>query len=613
MSGIAGIIHFDRMPVQAGCIESMTDAMAHRARDGCGHWREGSTAFGHCLLVTTPESVDDRQPRVLEASGRVIALDGRIDNAAELRRDLRARGTVFRTATDSELVLHAYDQWGDDLPGHLDGDFAFGLWDPRERKLLCARDRTGSRPFHYHWNGNTLAFASDASALLALPGIDLQLNLDFVAEILASEWMSLEDTYWRGVRRLPPAHQMIVSAAGSRVARYWYPRLDGVPPCRSPQEYAEYYRSLLFDVVRRMGRSCGPVACEVSGGLDSSALFAVATNLQRQGALQAPDVHGYTLNFRGAGDADEMDYAQAVASHVGKPLHEVAPTRKSLHWYEEWVAREGYPAGYPNGVMSLGIREEARRRGSNCLIVGVGGDEWLDGNPTYFADAMAAGQWRALWRMLREDAADVGVLQTGRWLARYGVAPLLPAALRHAYHAYRRHSTRFDDWLSAPMQARLRERRRAWHPAPLPSSTSVGQRSLRLLVDGAYSLLARESEERLCAHAGLEIRRPFWDARIIEFAFATPERLRCHGSTNRALHRQAMEGLLPERVRQRESKADFMIAFDWSMDELRERLERALPHIADWVSPEMARRILADCGDPRHSGWPEWRAWGLYG
>jgi asparagine synthase (glutamine-hydrolysing) len=611
MSGIAGIIHFDRMPAQAGLIEHMTDRMAYRGPDGQGHWRHGSEAFGHCLLRTTPESADERQPLTDVDAGLLLVFDGRIDNSAELAHELRGHGAILRTRADSELVLRAYERWGPALLDHLEGDFAFGVWDQRARKLFCARDRIGNKPFHYFWNGTTFAFASDACALLALPWVERQLNLDFVAEILASEWMSLEDTFWKGIQRLPPAHRLDVSADGFSKSRYWRPRLDLSLPCRSPEEYAEYYRVLLFDVVRRMGRSSGPVACEVSGGLDSSALFAVAADLQRRGEWPAPDVHGYTLDFRGAGDADEMDYAQAVARHVGKAVTEVAPTRQPLAWYADWAKQQGYPAGYPNLVMSLGIRQEARRLGSNCLLMGSGGDEWLDGYPSYYAEAIAGRRWHELCQRLQLDSLDIGVPQAYWWLLRYGVGPLLPARLRAAIHAVRQRATRHDDWLTAPMRRRLRQQRA--RQSPMGTNVArVGQRSHLLTLSGAFPLLARESEERLCAWAGLEVRQPFWDVRIIEFTFATPECLRSHGTTTKVVHRRAMAGLLPESVLGRTSKADFMVTFAWSSAEIRDRLSRALPALADWVSPDRVLKVLRDHENPRISGWPEWRAWALY-
>jgi len=257
MSGIAGIIHFDQSPAQAGLIECMTGHMAYRGRDGIAHWQEGSTAFGHCQLRTTRQSAEERQPYVDAQRGLVLVLDGRIDNAAELARELRSSGAILHSRADSELVLRAYEQWGPALLDRIEGDFAFAVWDPRERQLFCARDRLGNKPFHYYWNGTTFAFASDVSALLALPWVQKELNLDFVAEHLASEWMSLEDTFWKGIQRLPPAHRLVVSAEGCRKSRYWRPDVAMTLPCRSSAEYAEHYRSLLFDVVRRMGNSSG--------------------------------------------------------------------------------------------------------------------------------------------------------------------------------------------------------------------------------------------------------------------------------------------------------------------------------------------------------------------
>jgi asparagine synthase (glutamine-hydrolysing) len=141
----------------------------------------------------------------------------------------------------------------------------------------------------------------------------------------------------------------------------------------------------------------------------------------------------------------------------------------------------------------------------------------------------------------------------------------------------------------------------------------TGQRSQLLQLNGAYGLLARESEERLCAWAGLEIRRTFWDKRLVEFAFATPERLRCSGMTSKSLHRRAMTTLLPESVLARTSKADFMVAFRWGSAELRDSLFEALAALSDWVSPDGLLQVLQDVENPLLTGWPDWRAWTLYG
>ena len=226
--------------------------------------------------------------------------------------------------------------------------------------------------------------------------------------------------------------------------------------------------------------------------------------------------------------------------------------------------------------MGLGIRQEARRHGSNCLVVGTGGDEWLDGHRTYYAEAIAGRHWGELRQSLQLDSREVGIPQAYWSLLRYGVGPLLPARLRRAIHTVRRGSSGHDGWLAAPMRQRLLQRR-AIQSADDTNVARNGQRSQLLQLNSAYGLLARESEERLCAWAGLEIRRPFWDKRLVEFAFATPERLRCSGTTSKALHRLAMTALLPESVLGRTSKADFMLAFRWSSAEIRASLSAALP------------------------------------
>ena len=147
MSGIAGIIHFDGRPVAPGEVEAMTAAMHYRGPDGINHWRKGSVALGQCMLRTTPESLEENQPLTNENESLVLVMDGWVDNWEELRCDLLGQGAVLRTRSDAELVLRAYEVWGKDCLPHIDGDFALVLWDAPHRKVFCARDRMGSKPF----------------------------------------------------------------------------------------------------------------------------------------------------------------------------------------------------------------------------------------------------------------------------------------------------------------------------------------------------------------------------------------------------------------------------------------------------------------------------------
>jgi len=377
MSGIAGVIRFDDAPVGIELVERMTDAMAHRGPDGIQHWGRGAVALGQCMMRTTPESLEERLPLANEDESVVLVMDGRVDNWEELRRDLIGRGALLRTRADAELVLRGYETWGGDCLSRLEGDFALVIWDARRREAFCARDRVGKKTFNYLWDGTTLAFASELHAILTLPWVREELNEGWLAEVLADEWRSRDETFWKGVLRLPAAHRMTVSARGARPERYWAPDLWATLPYTREEDYVEHYRALLFDVVRRTSRSHLPVAYEVSGGLDSSAIFAVAEHLRRQHQLPAPRIDGYCLKFEDGGEAEERSYSRAVGEHLGVPIEECDATLKPASWYRDAARRTREFPGYPNGVMSMGLREAARARGARALLSGAGGDSWL--------------------------------------------------------------------------------------------------------------------------------------------------------------------------------------------------------------------------------------------
>jgi asparagine synthase (glutamine-hydrolysing) len=618
MSGIAGIIHFDGAPVAPGLVESMTGAMVHRGPDGIDHWVKGSTALGQCMLRTTPESLDERQPLTNEDESLVLVMDGRVDNWEELRRELLSRDAVLRNRSDAELVFRAYETWGRDCLRHIDGDFALVIWDAQRREAFCARDRIGNKPFHYHWDGRTFAFASELHAILALPWVPETLNEGLVAEFLANEWHALDETFWQGVLRLPQAHRISVDEHGLDLNQYWVPDLHATLPCTSEGEFAEYYRALLTETVRRMSRSSGALACEASGGLDSSALLAVAEHLRREGVLLAPSLDAYTLAFTDDSAANELVYARAVGEHLGVDIREIEPTRKALAWYRERARRYRVFPSYPNGVMGAGIREAAAARGSRSLLVGVGGDEWLRGSRAYYAEVLAAHQWPTLIACLAADRRDVGLGLSLWWLVRHGGVPLLPDRvkdlLRRASGVIRRKPTGARTWLAPEMQRLLRDRRARYRrTSDMGKMKSAQRRQLDALTE-PFLAHARELEEALASHSGIELRRPFFGKVLVDFALAAPEWLRLRGRTDKYLHRVSMTGYLPERVRMRETKAEFMIAFCWHLPELELVLSGDIvPARSAWVASDRVADMHTGAEDPTRLDSPEWKLWTLFG
>lgn len=616
MSGIAGIIHFDGAHVDPGLADGMTSAMAHRGPDGIRHWSRESAALGQCMLRTTPESITEAQPLSNEDENLVLVMDGRVDNWEELRRDLLAMGVRLRDRSDAELVLRAYETWSGDCLRRIDGDFALVVWDARRREVFCARDRMGSKPFHYFWNGKTFAFASELRSLFAIPWIPRIPNDGMLAELLAVELLSRDETLWRGVLRLVAGHCMFIGPAGLRIERYWTPDLDAVLPWTRDEDFIHHYREAFTDSVRRMSRSHRPVAIEVSGGLDSSAIFCVAEHLHRRDALPAPSINGHTMTFPGGSDADELVHARSVGAYVGAPIHEVGATVQPLSWYSETSRFYRDFPGFPNASMFAALRNRSAERGSRVTLSGEGGDTWLNGNRTYYAQEIIRRRWRVLGECLRADARSYGALRAGYWLMRYGLVPLLPRSVRDGFRSALGSlgaRPRLDCyWLSRPLRRVVAARRqralRQESAIRLPS-----QRSMLGALEDAFTSQVMERIERDAARAGIEMRHPYLSARMIQLAFAMPERLRLRGKQHKYLHLRAMEGLVPAKLLERGDKAEFSQVFATHLPALREKLIRFAQSRPDLIDSAGIVRLL-DAVDGSAQAPPEiWPLWSIFG
>lgn len=617
MSGIAGIIRFDGAPVTADLISDMTAAMAHRGPDGIGHRLLGSAALGHCMLCTTPESLTESQPLVSEDESLVLVMDGRIDNRDELHHELLAAGARLRDCSDAGLVLAAYECWGRNCLRRFEGDFALVIWDAARRAAFCARDQLGARPFFYYWDGRRLVFASELHPILAVPWVPEELNEGMVAEILANDMLSRDETLWRDVRRLVAAHHMLVRGERVEIKQYWTPDLASEIRYGSDREYTEHYRALLEEAVRRHSRSHLPIAFEVSGGLDSSAVFAVGDHLLRTGRLLAPGIEGETLCFEGDPDADEIAYARTVGRHLGRTINETAPYLAPLDWYEDWTRRYRDFPHFPNTVMSLGLYEGVVRKGKRAILTGYGGDEWQMGTRYYYADFLHDLELGELVRAFARDCHHCGIGRASYWLARCGLFPYLPGAVQDMFHEL---STRLRgrppdlaSWLGTDLKAMLDERK-SRHRARCAALAKKRHAQSLTTLESATRAHNRESFEMLASSAGIERRDPLTSLPLVQFHFSTPERTRLRGRAYRFTHRAAMRGLVPDRVLDRSDKAHFS-----------ETIRRHLPAFEDqgpfplsasapeWIDgAELARRLTL-ARTNRNVHWPLWSIWQLFG
>lgn len=617
MSGFAAIIQFDGRPIEPGPIEAMTQAMAYRGPDGIAHWTNGPVALGHGMLHTTAESLEETQPLANEDASLVLVMDGYLTNWEELRSELLSRGARLRTRADAELVLRAYEAWGDDCPKHIDGEYSFLIWDTRRREAFCARDHAGLKPLHFAWDGRRLTVASDIAGVLADREVPRKPNYGMFAEHIASEFFSLTETLWEDVSRLKPAHWMRVSAAGIRTERYWRPPLEVTIRYPRDEDYFEHYRDVLQDSVRRASRTHLPLGCEVSGGLDSSAIFCVADRLLKAGQLLAPDLNGYTFRFEPGGPADEVRYARAVAAHTGRAVREIEPFMPDLAWFRQRGWDDLDIAPYPNGEMAVSIGKAATGDGCRVVLNGIGGDEFLTGKPFHYHEDLVCGDWSVIGRSLRADASDLGLVTACRKFARFGLGPMIPRVILDLSHKLRAHRgpNNFASafWMSDELEARLRQRRAQIDRDQIFAIANLPRRGMAMCLDEAFLAIALNSNGRQAARGGYEVRSPMFSRSFIEFAFSIPEHMRLRGATRKYLHVAALAEWMPEVVVRRQDKATFRVVFDRLLDGIGDYFTRRLPAChPDVFDAEGMAELFRQYREGGQGAWPGWELWGCF-
>jgi asparagine synthase (glutamine-hydrolysing) len=560
MSGIAVIHNLDGKPVAPKLLTRMLDAIAHRAVDGREGWIEGATAMGHARMWTTPEAVYEPQPYCVGTGKEALCLvlDGRVDNRGELRAALGAAGSEPSNDTDAELILRAWQCWGEQSPKKIIGDFAYIVWDGRQRKLFCVRDACGIRPLFYYCDTRRLLCGSELHQLLACPAVPREPNATTIAEYMCATLTAADETLFRHLRRLPPAHYLVADRGAITVKRYY--DLDPGRTIRyaTDDQYAEHFLEVFKEAVRCRLRMRTPVAAELSGGLDSSSVVATVLALQREGQGPPAPPECFSIVYNEP-ECDERQYAEEVAAAGGIKCNFVAPTLLDYGKCLEQVRRYSDLPDYVNGAVFDGLREELVRRGLRVVLTGLGGDQWLQGSEHYLCDFIRSLQWRELSRQLHCDRR-FGKLNSHsdrlRVLLRWGLKPMLPKA---AVRLLKRllHRPPYPHSIEAVFARDISLAARLGSEPPRPRRMTYAQRTIYDYWVSPWAFHLLEMDDRSNAWAGVEGRHPFYDRRVLEFAFAIPEEQRARLDLTKFVLREAMKGLLPERIRERRTKGLF--------------------------------------------------------
>lgn len=595
MSAICGVVYLNARPTTPDTISSMLGTLAHRGSDAIGAWSKEGIALAHRMLHTTMESLHEKQPLVQNEPLRVLVADARIDNRKELIALLElSAGTA---ATDSEIILGAYNRWGRDCAERLIGDFAFAVWDERTRTLFCARDPMGVKPFYYAADNRRFAFATEIKALLVLPEIDASIDPEQIACFMGWFHEERSRTMYRAVNRLPAAHCLTVSPESISLERYWSPESARDVRFAADGDYIDAFREIFTDSVSARLRAAHPVGATLSGGLDSSSIVCVSRALRRS---DTSSIHTFSLVFPDLPEKelrliDERKFADAVIQLGGLQPHIVygdrlSPLRDARQIL--WHLDEPYSA--PNLYLHWGIFEAAAATGVRVLLDGFDGDTAVSHGFTRLTSLARGEQWSALKAEIAEfsrnhhksadlvarqfvapylaELARCGQITTWlrvasalrRWpglswpelACDFGIGPLLPSLWRRGKGAGHRSLRDETAVMRRPLGRALRRNRRLVER----EISRRGSRSEREVhIDGVSRPLYQltlEMADKAAAAFGVETRYPFFDRRLIEFCIGLPEEQKFANGWPRVLLRRAMEGILPAEVQWRTTKAN---------------------------------------------------------
>jgi asparagine synthase (glutamine-hydrolysing) len=588
MCGIAGIIApngFDHRHLRV-----LAEAQQHRGPNGFGYLlasaagelrirhnahfaaeeRLGATVgFAHRRLAILDLSDASLQPMVDETGDIALCYNGEIYNCRELSEELRGLGFRFRTTGDTEVVVQAYRAWGADCVRRFNGMWAFALYDRRAATVLLSRDRFGIKPLHYVIRGGRLYFASEIKALLAVPGLLGEPNLSVISQFLQTGLTDTTDeTYFEGVRRLPAAHNAVVSIRGGtpevRPQRYW--DLPTETERISTREAVERVRSLFFDAVRSHTLSDVPVGTCLSGGLDSSSIVCTAAELRRRA-----DMANYTHRAYGYVAADarysERRHMEAVVGATSVDMNYVECSDDAfIDTVPQVLAAQDEPFGSASIAVQYLVFQRARQTDVTVMLDGQGADETLGGYHHFLTTlAQSFLSTRQVLRYLRlrsQYAAETGA--PFPIADRTAAAALMPRLMLRALVRLRSALGVGGSGMTAtpseiPEQTALTPSLRggfdpaavAWQP------TADLNAILRLYVQSlCLPALLRYEDRNSMAHS-IEARVPFLDHRLVEFLFTLPERYKIDGARTKYVLREAMAGVLPESIRRRKDKLGF--------------------------------------------------------
>jgi asparagine synthase (glutamine-hydrolysing) len=580
MCGICGIVNLtDNHPINKFNLEQMNNTIRHRGPDDDGYYLDQTAGLAMRRLSIIDLNTG-HQPISNEDGSIWIVFNGEIYNYRELRQTLEQKGHVFTTLTDTETIVHAYEAYGDDCVQHLNGMFAFAIWDQKRRRLFLTRDRLGIKPLYYYASPQQLIFGSELKAVMANPAVPRDIDFTALDQFLTLEYVPTPRSIFQEVKKLPPGHSLVAENGQIRLSCYWNVDFENVTVPQNEADCVAALTDLLRDAVKIRLVADVPLGAFLSGGIDSSTIVAFMS--------ETADTQVQTFSV-GFGDPtyNELPYARMVANHFNTKHYEEFLEPDITELVPRLVRQYDEPFGDFSSFPTFLVSEMARRQ-VKVVLSGDGGDEIFGGYDTYMAQKMDASIYRYLPRYLRQQAlpwlltavppqpAKKGLINKSK---RFVEGAALDPALQHARWMMFMHEADKAQLYRPELRAVLNgDSAQTLIRSYFQEAQGINSLAQQQYVDVKTYLVddILTKVDRMSMAASLEARVPLLDHRIVEFALNLPPHLKLNGRTTKAILRQIMAERLPPAILTK-SKEGFSIPLKhWLRRELRPLLHDLL-------------------------------------
>jgi len=601
MCGICGKLNFDaQLPVLPDLLSEMTQVIAHRGPDGTGMYRKGPVGLGHRRLSIIDLSTGD-QPMCNEDESVWVVYNGEVYNFHELRSELQARGHRFKSTSDTEVIVHLYEEYGPASVARLRGMFAFALWDERTQQLLLARDRVGIKPLYYTNTGRSLVFGSELKSILCDPDVERRVNARAVDRFLTYYYLPGDETPFKGIYKLEPGHYLTVSGGQVKTAQYWDLQFTAERNQTNFGDAVDGLQDLLRRTVKDHMISDVPVGVLLSGGVDS-------TGVLRYAAEESSEpLHTFTIGFAGEGFADERPYARLAADRYGTRHQDISFTADDfLHFLPQYVWHMEEPVCEPPAVALYFVSRLARQTGVKVLLSGEGGDEAFGGYQNYrnlllFERIKAAlGPARPLLRSSIEAAGQLG------WNRVKPYGKLVDSPLGKYYLSRTATPETIFNRLKTTLYRAELESALGAHESTDATRRLFDHIDQRPLLDQMLYVDTKTwlpddllvKADKMTMATSVELRVPLLDFQVLEFAASLPESFKVRGWSLKRILKAALRGSVPHEILDRK-KTGFPVPYTrWLRVELREFVGDTLlaptAGLCDYFRMEAIRDIVED-------------------